>query len=150
MLIRCQSHEGAYTALYPERRSWTWFGLAKLEAGGGANHPPIPGPKLVHNDLLEVHHTRQTHEFGFLAESPERGGRSGDAVGNWIRRLKHGGRVAIVPMARWPGRVNTVWGPRIEIWTSLLKNSEEGQEEWEGEIEVDGRRTRGNNDTLVT
>ena len=150
VLIRCQSHEGSYTAMYPSRRSWTWFELAKLEAGGGAYQPLIPGPKLVHNDLLHTQGKLHTHELCFLAGSSGSGRGNGIEVRNWMMRLKHGERVAIVPMARWPERINRVMGARIEIWTTLLGNLEEGEEEvWEKELEVDARRSgRGYTDTF--
>ena len=50
-LIPCQSHEGAYKALYTERRSWTRFKLAKLELGGGPPARPFAN-QMVGNDFV--------------------------------------------------------------------------------------------------
>lgn len=109
--ISCEAHEGEYTALFPERRSWTWFQLSRKESGGGEL---VPGPRLAVNDIdIEG---RQEHNRAVYATD------STSDIASWLGRLRKGDAVALVPMARWPQRVNTVFEASLEIYSSASKD----------------------------
>ncbi len=50
--VESEGYEGTYTALFPERRSWTWHDLAKRENGHNAGADAVvSGPKLAENAI---------------------------------------------------------------------------------------------------
>jgi len=114
--IHCEAREGEYTALFPERRSWTWFCLARQDVGDKGQL--VPGPDLVRNNI-DVE-GRQSHDCVVHVTD-----QANDDVAGWVRKLMKGERVAVVPMARWPGRVNTVYEATLDISTTVLKGEEE-------------------------
>lgn len=127
--IQCEAKEGEYTALFPERRSWTWFRLARQEAGKMGEL--VPGPDLVRNDVDAE--GRQSHDC--VVHVTDQG--DDDVVG-WVKKLRKGERIAVVPMARWPGRVNTVFEATVEIYTTVLKG-----EETDSVVDAGERERRG-------
>ena len=51
---------------------------------------------------------------------------------NWLSRFKKGDATALVPMARWPQRVNIVFEASIEVYSSMIKRDEDLITEGEG------------------
>ncbi|KAI9800943.1 MAG: hypothetical protein M1833_003080 [Piccolia ochrophora] len=116
--IESEGKEGAYTALFPERRSWTWHELAKVEGREPTegNNNIIPGPRLAENDI-DVD-GRQVHEGTYAADDD-----SSPDIALWVRTLARSESVCVLPMARWPERVNKVTAAKIELFTTSLRST---------------------------
>ena len=145
--VESKGHEGAYTALFPEPRSWTWHELAKSEKGRANTSADamVSGPKLAENAIdvagTQVHihmlpsltsskycsvmllswrsadfFFDKIHERTIFADSD-----ADSDIALWVHQLRRSEAVCIVPMARWPERVNKVLGARMDIFTTCLR-----------------------------
>lgn len=120
--VESENHEGANTRLFPERKSWTWHDLARREHVKTETNHTSPtlfrGPTFAKNEVDHI--GTQVHQRTFkLTEA------TSDDASLWLRQLKKGDELCIIPMARWPQRVNKIMSAKIEVFTSCLHPRQE-------------------------
>jgi hypothetical protein len=91
-------HHGTYV------HSWTWFEARVMGADGkerreGRDGVPVEPLKLVRN----VHASEEARTHTVVVES-----KGGDEGAEWVRGLRAGEAIAVVPMAMYPGWANHV------------------------------------------
>ena len=109
------SHDQGHSS-YPQDHgsydnSWTWFDLNVIQKDGRRLDFEGESKQLVVN----VHASGNLREHRVIY-----GDRPGMCQTKWMSRLEPGDAVSVVPMARFPGWVNYVYGASIEIFTSPL------------------------------